>query len=139
MRSPWCEARCCSPMCSPSSNIRPTICRTSSKAWSRSRTAFASSATPRRGRAERFASEQAALDRLLEEKKAKLAQGEAELAEIKHSTTEQAQAVTDLNELIDRLDAQIAKVEVAQYDAEVAAERALREREQAPGPGHARQ
>ena len=61
----------------------------------------------------------------------KLAQGEAELAQVKQSTAEQAQAVTDLNELIDKLDAQIAKVEVAQYDAEVAAERALREREQA--------
>ncbi len=81
--------------------------------------------------ADRLASEQAGLDRLLEEKKAKLAQGEAELAEVKQSTAEQAQAVTDLNELIDKLDAQIAKVEVAQYDAEVAAERALREREQA--------
>jgi murein hydrolase activator len=79
---------------------------------------------------DRLASEQTGLDRLLQEKKAKLAQGEAELAEVKQSTAEQAQAVTDLNELIDKLDAQIAKVEVAQYDAEVAAERALREREQ---------
>jgi septal ring factor EnvC (AmiA/AmiB activator) len=41
-----------------------------------------------------------------------------------------AQAVTDLSELIQRLDAQIARVEIAQYDAEIAAERALREREQ---------
>ncbi|MGC1712803.1 MAG: peptidoglycan DD-metalloendopeptidase family protein [Methyloceanibacter sp.] len=80
---------------------------------------------------DRLASEQAGLDRLCQEKKAKLAQGEAELAQVKQSTAEQAQAVTDLNELIDKLDAQIAKVEVAQYDAEVAAERALREREQA--------
>ena len=80
---------------------------------------------------DRLASEQAGLDRLCQEKKVKLAQGEAELAQVKQSTAEQAQAVTDLNELIDKLDAQIAKVEVAQYDAEVAAERALREREQA--------
>jgi murein hydrolase activator len=79
---------------------------------------------------DRLASEQTSLDRLLQEKKLKLAQGEAELAQVKQSTAEQAQAVTDLNELIDKLDAQIAKVEVAQYDAEVAAERALREREQ---------
>ncbi len=79
---------------------------------------------------DRLASEQASVDRLLQEKKAKLVQGEAELAEVKQSTAGQAQAVTDLNELIDKLDAQIAKVEVAQYDAEVAAERALREREQ---------
>ena len=80
---------------------------------------------------DRLASEQAGLDRLCQAKKVKLAQGEAELAQVKQSTAEQAQAVTDLNELIDKLDAQIAKVEVAQYDAEVAAERALREREQA--------
>ena len=80
---------------------------------------------------DQLASEQAGLDRLCQAKKVKLAQGEAELAQVKQSTAEQAQAVTDLNELIDKLDAQIAKVEVAQYDAEVAAERALREREQA--------
>ena len=80
---------------------------------------------------DRLASEQAGLDHLCQAKKVKLAQGEAELAQVKQSTAEQAQAVTDLNELIDKLDAQIAKVEVAQYDAEVAAERALREREQA--------
>ncbi len=80
---------------------------------------------------DRLASEQAGLDLLCQEKKVKLAQGEAELAQVKQATAEQAQVVTDLNELIDKLDAQIAKVEVAQYDAEVAAERALREREQA--------
>jgi murein hydrolase activator len=82
------------------------------------------------GERDSLASEQQRLDGLLEEKKTKLAQGEAELAEIKQSAAEQAKAVTDLNDLIDRLDAQIAKVEVAQYDAEVAAERALRQREQ---------
>jgi septal ring factor EnvC (AmiA/AmiB activator) len=79
---------------------------------------------------DRLASEQQRLDALLEEKKTKLAQGEAELAQVKQSAAEQAQQVTDLNELIERLDAQIAKVEVAQYDAEVAAERAFRQREQ---------
>jgi murein hydrolase activator len=79
---------------------------------------------------DRLASEQQRLDGLLEEKKTKLAQGEVELAQVKQSAVDQAQAVTDLNELIDRLDAQIAKVEVAQYDAEVAAEKALRAREQ---------
>ena len=83
-----------------------------------------------KGERDGLASEQGRLDGLLEEKKTKLAQGEAELAEIKQSAAEQAKAVTDLNDLIDRLDAQIAKVEVAQYDAEVAAERALRQREQ---------
>ncbi|MEX1060729.1 MAG: peptidoglycan DD-metalloendopeptidase family protein [Methyloceanibacter sp.] len=80
--------------------------------------------------AERLGSEQASLDRLLEEKKRAAAQVEAELADIKRGATEQAQAVTDLNELIERLDDQIAKVEIAQYDAEIAAERALRAREQ---------
>jgi septal ring factor EnvC (AmiA/AmiB activator) len=80
--------------------------------------------------AERLASEQGSLDRLLEEKKRASAQGEAELADIRRSTADQAQAVTDLNELIDRLDAQIARVEIAQYDAEVAAERALLARAQ---------
>ena len=80
--------------------------------------------------AERLASEQGSLDRLLEEKRRDTAQGEAELADIRRSTADQAQAVTDLNELIDRLDAQIARVEIAQYDVEVAAERALLAREQ---------
>lgn len=80
--------------------------------------------------ADRLASERASLDRLLEEKRRATAQGEAELAEIKRSTVERAQTVADLNELIDRLDTQIAKVEIAQYDAELAAERALLAREQ---------
>jgi septal ring factor EnvC (AmiA/AmiB activator) len=86
-----------------------------------------------KGEAEGLASEQARVDRLLEEKKAKAAQGEAELALVKQAASDQAHTVTDLNELIDRLDAQIAKVEVAQYDAEIAAERALRAREQQQG------
>ncbi len=44
-----------------------------------------------------------------------------------------------MNELIDRLDKQIAKVEIAQYDAELAAERALLAREQQQALGHPRQ
>jgi septal ring factor EnvC (AmiA/AmiB activator) len=79
---------------------------------------------------ERLGAERAALDRLLEEKRRATAQGEAELADIRRSAAEQAQAVTGLNELIAQLDKQIARVEIAQYDAEVAAERALRAREQ---------
>jgi murein hydrolase activator len=79
---------------------------------------------------DRLAAEQARVDRLLEEKRRAMAQGEAELAQIKQAVADQAQTVTDLSELIDRLDAQIAKVEVAQYDAEIAAEKALRAREQ---------
>jgi septal ring factor EnvC (AmiA/AmiB activator) len=79
---------------------------------------------------DRLGSEQASLDRLLEEKRRAAVQGEAELADIRRGAIEQARAVTDLNELIERLDDQIAKVEIAQYDAEIAAERALRAREQ---------
>jgi murein hydrolase activator len=78
----------------------------------------------------RLAAEREKLDGLLEEKRRASAQGEAQLAEIKRIATDQAQTVTDLNELVERLDAKIAKVEVAQYDAEVAAERALRARRQ---------
>ena len=83
-----------------------------------------------KGEAGRLASEQASVDRLLEEKRRATAQGEAELADIGRATSDQAQTVVDLNELIDRLDAQIAQVEIVQYDAEIAAERALRAREQ---------
>jgi len=77
---------------------------------------------------EQLAAGRETLDRLLEEKRRATAQGEAELAEIKRVATEQAQAVTDLNELLVSLDAKVAKVEIAQYDAEIAAERALRTR-----------
>jgi septal ring factor EnvC (AmiA/AmiB activator) len=83
-----------------------------------------------KGERDGLASEQARVDRLLEEKRRAMAQGEAELAQIKQAVSDQAQTVTDLSELMDRLDAQIAKVEVAQYDAEIAAEKALRAREQ---------
>jgi septal ring factor EnvC (AmiA/AmiB activator) len=79
---------------------------------------------------QRLASERASLDLLLEEKRRATAQGEAELADIRRVATEQAQTVTDLNELVDHLDKKIAQVEIAQYDAEIAAERALRAREQ---------
>jgi murein hydrolase activator len=79
---------------------------------------------------ERLTAERAALDRLLEEKSRATAQGEAELADVRRVAVEQAQAVTDLNELIQQLDASIAKVEIAQYDAEIATERALRSRAQ---------
>ena len=79
---------------------------------------------------DRLGSERASLDRLLEEKRRAAAQGEAELADIRRAAAEQAQAVTDLNELVAHLEEQIARVEIAQYDAEIAAERALRAREQ---------
>jgi murein hydrolase activator len=78
--------------------------------------------------ADQLAAEQGRLDRLLAEKKSKQAQGEVELTELKQSTQDLAAEVTNLNELVERLDVQIAKAEVAQYDAEIAAEKALRAR-----------
>jgi len=72
--------------------------------------------------------ERGRLDRLLAEKKAKHAQSEVELVQVKQSAEQLAGEVTSLNELIERLGVQIAKAEVAQYDAEIAAEKALRER-----------
>ena len=80
---------------------------------------------------DRLAAERAGVDRLLEEKKTKLAQGEAELVQLRANAVQQASTITSMNELIERLDAQIAKAEVAQYEAEIAAERALLERTQA--------
>ncbi len=77
---------------------------------------------------DRLAADQARLDRLLEEKKSKLAQGEAELVQVRQSTEQLSREATNLNELIERLDVQIARAEVAQYDAEIAAEKALRAR-----------
>ncbi len=77
-----------------------------------------------------LAQEQARIDQLMDEKKTKLAQSEAELGNVRAAAEQQAAAVTELNDLITRLDEQIAKAEVAQYDAEVAAEKALRAREQ---------
>jgi len=72
--------------------------------------------------------ERARLDALLEEKKSKLAQGKVELTQVTQSAEQLAADAVNLNELIERLDAQIAKAEVAQYDAEIAAEKALRAR-----------
>ncbi|MGV1015289.1 MAG: murein hydrolase activator EnvC family protein [Methyloceanibacter sp.] len=74
--------------------------------------------------------ERARVDRLLAEKKSKLAQGKTELVQTKQAITDLAAEATTLSELVERLEAQIAKVETAQYEAEIAAERALRERHQ---------
>jgi septal ring factor EnvC (AmiA/AmiB activator) len=79
---------------------------------------------------ESLTAERNRIDQLLEEKKAKLAKSEVELAETRRATEQQASEETELNALIARLDERIAKAEVAQYDAEVAAETALRAREQ---------
>ena len=79
---------------------------------------------------DRLTAEQNRIDQLLEEKKTKLAQSEADLVSTRQAAQQQATEVTELNELIARLDEQIAKADVAQYDAEVAAEKELRAREQ---------
>ncbi len=79
---------------------------------------------------DRLAAERGRIDKLLEEKKTKLAQSEAELAATRQAAEQQAAEETELNALIARLDERIAKAEVAQYDAEVATEKALRAREQ---------
>jgi septal ring factor EnvC (AmiA/AmiB activator) len=76
----------------------------------------------------RLAAERKRLDALLEERKSKQAQGEIELTRLEQSAEQLATEVTTLNELIENLDVRIAKAEVAQYDAEIAAEKALRER-----------
>lgn len=78
--------------------------------------------------ADGLAAERGRLDRLLAEKKTKHAQGEVALVQVATATENLAREVTGLNELIERLDVEIAKAEVAQYDAEIAAEKALRER-----------
>ena len=78
--------------------------------------------------ADRLAAERARLDALLKEKKSKQAQGEVELTRLEQSAEQLAAEVTTLNELIENLDVRIARAEVAQYDAEIAAEKALRAR-----------
>ena len=83
-----------------------------------------------KGETDRLAAERGRIDKLLEEKKTKLAQSEAELAATRQAAEQQAAEETELNALIARLDERIAKAEVAQYDAEVATEKALRAREQ---------
>ena len=79
---------------------------------------------------DRLTTERNRIDELLEEKKSKLAQSEAELVSTRQAALTQAAEVTELNDLIARLDERIAKAEVAQYDAEVVAEKELRAREQ---------
>jgi len=80
--------------------------------------------------AERLKLERNSLDRLLEQKKKKLQETESELVAARRTAEEQAVEVTELNELIGRLEERIAKAEIAQYDAELAAEKELRARQQ---------
>src|SRR5215475_1681950 len=79
---------------------------------------------------DRLSAERNRIDELLQEKKTKLAQSEAELVTTRQVALEQSGEVTELSDLISRLDERIAKAEVAQYDAEVVAEKKLRAREQ---------
>ena len=79
---------------------------------------------------DRLTAERNGIDELLQEKKTKLAQSEAELVTTRQVALEQSGEVTELSDLISRLDERIAKAEVAQYDAEVVAEKELRAREQ---------
>jgi septal ring factor EnvC (AmiA/AmiB activator) len=79
---------------------------------------------------DRLAEDRARADELLEQKRIKLAQSQTALSQVRLAAQEQAAAVGDLSELIQKLDQQIAKAEVAQYDAELAAERALRAKQQ---------
>ncbi len=81
--------------------------------------------------ADRLKLERNSLDRLLEEKKNKLQETESELVAARRTAEEQAVEVTELNDLIGRIEDRIAKAEIAQYDAELAAEKALRARQQA--------
>lgn len=79
---------------------------------------------------ERLAAERNRLDELLEAKKQRLQASQSELVAVKEQAEEQAQQVSSLGELVETLDKQIAAAEIAQYEAEVAAERALRERQE---------
>lgn len=78
--------------------------------------------------AERLAAERSRLDSLLAAKKQRLQASQSELAALKTKADEQAEQVGSLGELVEKLDERIAKAEIAQYEAEVAAEQALRER-----------
>ncbi len=74
--------------------------------------------------------EQNKLDGLLAQKKQQLASRQSQLAAVQQLAAQQAQQVSDLGDLIKRLDQEIAKSQVAQYNAEVAAEESLRARQQ---------
>ena len=67
-----------------------------------------------KGETDRLAEERGGADQLLEEKRIKLAQSQTELSQVRLAAQEQAATVGDLNELIQKLDEQIAKAEVAQ-------------------------
>ncbi|MEM7191343.1 MAG: peptidoglycan DD-metalloendopeptidase family protein [Pseudomonadota bacterium] len=78
--------------------------------------------------ADQLAAEQDRLDTLIAEKKSKEAEDQEELAALTASAVTLASDVESLSDLVKQLDEKIAKAERAQYDAELAAEKALRER-----------
>ena len=79
---------------------------------------------------DRLTVERNRIDELLQQKKTQLAQSEADLVTARQIALQQSAEVTELSDLISRLDERMAKAEVAQYDAEVVAEKELRAREQ---------
>ncbi|MEM7397801.1 MAG: peptidoglycan DD-metalloendopeptidase family protein [Pseudomonadota bacterium] len=81
-----------------------------------------------RREADHLSAEQARLDELIATKKSREAQDKKELAALTQSAQTLASEVDSLSDLVEKLDKKIAKAEVAQYDAEVEAEKALRER-----------
>jgi len=78
--------------------------------------------------ADQLSAEQARLDELIAAKKSREAQDQKELTSLTQSAQTLASEVETLSDLVEKLDKKIAKAEVAQYDAEVEAEKALRER-----------
>ncbi|MFD0985888.1 murein hydrolase activator EnvC family protein [Methyloligella solikamskensis] len=80
--------------------------------------------------AEKLADERNRLDQLLKAKKQRLQASQSELVAVKEQAEEQAQQVGTLGELVEKLDERIAKAEIAQYEAEMAAEQALRKRQE---------
>ena len=81
-----------------------------------------------RREADELSAEQARLDELIAAKQSREAQDQQELAALTESAQTLASEVETLSDLVEKLDKKIAKAEVAQYDAEVEAEKALRER-----------
>ena len=78
--------------------------------------------------ADQLAAEEARLDELIATKRSREAQDQEELAALTEAAQTLATEVESLSDLVEKLDEKIAKAEVAQYDAEVEAEKALRER-----------
>lgn len=81
-----------------------------------------------RREADQLAAEQARLDELIAAKKTREAEDQQELAALTEAAQTLASEVETLSDLVEKLDKKIAKAEVAQYDAEVEAEKALRAR-----------